>query len=50
MIHANFTAEGALEKPDIIGAIFGQTEGLLAEELDVEKAYQMLKARARRDS
>ena len=26
-----------------------QTEGLLAEELDVEEAYQMLKARARQD-
>ena len=28
MIHSNFVAEGALEKPDVIGAIFGQTEGL----------------------
>ncbi len=35
MIHANFTAEGALEKPDIIGAIFGQTEGLLGSELEM---------------
>ena len=31
MIHANFEVEGALEKPDVIGAIFGQTEGLLGE-------------------
>ncbi len=35
MIHANFMAEGALEKPDVIGAIFGQTEGLLGSELEM---------------
>src|SRR3990167_3865848 len=35
MIHANFVAEGALEKPDVIGAIFGQTEGLLGSELEM---------------
>lgn len=35
MIHANFRVEGALEKPDIIGAIFGQTEGLLGDELEM---------------
>jgi len=35
MIHANFRAEGALEKPDIIGAIFGQTEGLLGADLEM---------------
>jgi len=28
-------AEGALEKPDVIGAIFGQTEGLLGSELEM---------------
>ena len=33
MIHATFLAEGALEKPDVIGAIFGQTEGLLGSDL-----------------
>ncbi|MBU3906839.1 MAG: DNA primase [Nanoarchaeota archaeon] len=37
MIHANFTAEGALEKPDVIGAIFGQTEGLLGAELELRE-------------
>jgi DNA primase len=37
MIHANFTAEGALEKPDVIGAIFGQTEGLLGAELEMRE-------------
>src|SRR4030042_6262715 len=36
-IHANFAAEGALEKPDVIGAIFGQTEGLLGAELEMRE-------------
>jgi len=35
MIHANFMAEGALEKPDVIGALFGQTEGLLGADLEM---------------
>ncbi|MBM3230414.1 DNA primase [Candidatus Pacearchaeota archaeon] len=35
MIHAAFTAAGPLEKPDVIGAIFGQTEGLLGEALEM---------------
>jgi DNA primase len=37
MIHANFVAEGALEKPDVIGAIFGQTEGLLGADLEMRE-------------
>lgn len=37
MIHVNFTAEGALEKPDVIGAIFGQTEGLLGSDLELRE-------------
>ncbi len=37
MIHANFSVEGALEKPDVIGAIFGQTEGLLGAELEMRE-------------
>lgn len=37
MIHANFRVEGALEKPDIIGAIFGQTEGLLGADLEMRE-------------
>ncbi|HDO19437.1 MAG TPA: DNA primase [Thermoplasmatales archaeon] len=35
MIRAHIKAEGIVEKPDVIGAIFGQTEGLLGEELDL---------------
>src|SRR3990167_7930388 len=37
MIHAKFVAEGALEKPDVIGAIFGQTEGLLGSDLEMRE-------------
>lgn len=37
MITASFRAEGPLEKPDVIGAIFGQTEGLLGEELEMRE-------------
>ena len=36
-IHANFKAQGPLEKPDVIGAIFGQTEGLLGDELEMRE-------------
>ena len=35
MIYASFKAAGPLEKPDVIGAIFGQTEGLLGPDLDL---------------
>ena len=37
MIHANFAAEGFLEKPDVIGALFGQTEGLLGSDLEMRE-------------
>jgi len=37
MIHAHFRVEGALEKPDVIGAIFGQTEGLLGADLEMRE-------------
>ncbi len=35
VVHANITAEGFVEKSDVVGATFGQTEGLLGEELDL---------------
>jgi DNA primase len=35
LIHIAVTAEGVVEKPDVVGAIFGQTEGLLGEDLDL---------------
>jgi DNA primase len=37
MVYASFKAEGPLEKPDVIGAIFGQTEGLLGEDLEMRE-------------
>lgn len=37
MIYASFRAEGPLEKPDVIGALFGQTEGLLGSELEMRE-------------
>ncbi|MBR9704614.1 DNA primase [Candidatus Pacearchaeota archaeon] len=37
IVHAKFEADGAIEKPDIIGAIFGQTEGLLGEDLEMRE-------------
>jgi DNA primase len=37
IIHAEFEASGAIEKPDIIGAIFGQTEGLLGDDLEMRE-------------
>lgn len=37
VIYARMHAKGVVEKPDIIGAIFGQTEGLLGTELDLRE-------------
>jgi len=37
LIHAEVEIDGIVEKPDVIGAIFGQTEGLLGEELDLRE-------------
>ncbi|MHA1784636.1 MAG: DNA primase DnaG [Candidatus Helarchaeota archaeon] len=37
IIKASIDIEGIVEKPDIVGAIFGQTEGLLGEDLDLRE-------------
>ena len=37
MIKAHIKAEGIVEKSDVVGAIFGQTEGLLGDELDLRE-------------
>lgn len=37
IIHANFIATGTVEKPDVVGAVFGQTEGLLGEDLELRE-------------
>lgn len=34
-IKSKINADGIVEKPDVVGAIFGQTEGLLGDELDL---------------
>lgn len=43
LIHATFTADGVVERSDVVGAIFGQTEGLLGEELDLRELQQSSK-------
>ena len=35
MISATITANGVVDRSDVVGAIFGQTEGLLGDELDL---------------
>ena len=35
LISARLSTDGIVEKPDIVGGIFGQTEGLLGDELDL---------------
>ncbi len=35
LIHIHIETEGVVEKPDVIGAVFGQTEGLLGEDMDL---------------
>ncbi len=40
VLKAKFEAESLVEKPDVIGAVFGQTEGLLGEELDLREAQK----------
>jgi DNA primase len=37
MVEAKFDITGSVEKPDIIGAVFGQTEGLLGSDLDLRE-------------
>ncbi|MBW2977118.1 DNA primase [Candidatus Woesearchaeota archaeon] len=37
IIHALIDIEGVVDRPDVIGAIFGQTEGLLGSELELRE-------------
>ncbi len=37
IIHAGIEIEGVVDRPDVIGAIFGQTEGLLGSELELRE-------------
>lgn len=34
-IYANINIDGVVEKPDVVGALFGQSEGLLGEDLEL---------------
>lgn len=37
IIHTNIQIDGTVDRPDIIGAIFGQTEGLLGSDLELRE-------------
>ena len=37
IVHATIDIEGVVERPDVIGAIFGQTEGLLGQDLELRE-------------
>ncbi len=37
IVHAAISIEGVVDKPDVIGAIFGQTEGLLGADLELRE-------------
>jgi DNA primase len=41
MVKGEIEIDGIVDKPDIVGAVFGQTEGLLGDELDLR---ELLKA------
>ncbi len=43
LIKATIQADGVVEQPDVIGAIFGQTEGLLGNELDLRDLQKSAK-------
>lgn len=37
IIHANIKIDGSVNRPDVVGAVFGQTEGLLGSELELRE-------------
>jgi len=37
IVHTNIQIEGVVDRPDVIGAVFGQTEGLLGAELELRE-------------
>jgi len=43
LIHARIAADGVVERSDVVGAVFGQTEGLLGDELDLRDLQQSSK-------
>jgi len=43
LVHADIVADGVVERSDVVGAIFGQTEGLLGDELDLRSLQRASK-------
>ncbi|MEF8854417.1 MAG: DNA primase DnaG [Haloarculaceae archaeon] len=43
LVHAAFRASGVVERSDVVGAVFGQTEGLLGEGLDLRDLQESSK-------
>ncbi len=43
LIHADIRTSGVVERSDVVGAIFGQTEGLLGSELDLRQLQESSK-------
>ncbi|MCL7418837.1 MAG: DNA primase DnaG [Halalkalicoccus sp.] len=43
LIHADITADGVVERSDVVGAVFGQTEGLLGDDLEIHDLQQSSK-------
>src|SRR5437899_9253784 len=37
IVKAKFDVQGVVEKPDVVGAVFGQTEGLFGPDLDLRE-------------
>ena len=37
IIHATINIEGVVTRPDVVGAVFGQTEGLLGSDLELRE-------------
>jgi len=37
IVNATIDIDGVVDRPDVIGAIFGQTEGLLGSELELRE-------------
>ncbi|GAB6879280.1 DNA primase DnaG [Halorubrum gandharaense] len=43
LVHATLAADGVVERSDVVGAVFGQTEGLLGDELDLRDLQESSK-------
>ncbi len=47
VVKAKFEVDGVVEKPDVVGAIFGQTEGLFGPDLDLRELQKTGRSRGR---